>query len=205
MEKIKIPAKKHTIEYEMKKSRFIATVEPLTGQEEVKKRIREIRDSYPGCRHVVYAFFTGDDRAMSGLSDDGEPHGTAGRPVYEVLKGSGLTDVLLTVTRYFGGTKLGTGGLVSAYGQSAKNVLEALPVKEKIYTIKTVFTLDYSLFDGVKKILADVGALNVEEEFSTGITIRTQIPMDEKDLFAEKIRDISRGEISPGFFEEGSC
>lgn len=204
MEKIKIPAKKRTVELEVKKSRFIATVEPLVNHEDVKKRVREIRDEFPGCRHVVYAFFAGDDRSFSGLSDDGEPHGTAGRPVYEVLKGSGLTDVLLTVTRFFGGTKLGTGGLVSVYGQSAKNVLEALPVKEKIYTIKTIFQLDYSLFDSVKRILAETGALNVEEQFSTGIVIGAQIPIDEKEAFAGKIKDISRGEIIPDFFEEGT-
>jgi len=204
MEKIKIPAKKHTVEYEMKKSRFIATVEPLSGQDDVKKRIKEIREEYSGCRHVVYAFFTGDDRSMSGMSDDGEPHGTAGRPVYEVLKGSGLTDVLLSVTRYFGGIKLGTGGLVSAYGQSAKNALEALPIKEKVYTIKTVFNLEYGLFDNVKKILAETGALNVVEDFSTGISIEAQIPIGEKEVFVQKIRDISRGVINPDFFEEGT-
>jgi len=204
MEKIKIPAKKTTVVYEVKKSRFIATVEPLNGQDDVKKRVKEIREQHSGCRHVVYAFFTGDDRAMSGLSDDGEPHGTAGRPVYEVLKGCGLTDVLLTVTRYFGGIKLGTGGLVSAYGQSAKNALEALPVKEKVYTIKTVFNLEYGLFDSVKKILAETGALNVEENFTTGISISAQIPVGEKNVFVEKIRDISRGSITPDFFEEGT-
>jgi uncharacterized YigZ family protein len=140
---------------------------------------------------------------MSGLSDDGEPHGTAGRPVYEVLKGSGLTDVLLTVTRYFGGTKLGTGGLVSAYGQSAKNVLESLPVTEKIYTIKTEFAFDYGLFDSIKKILSQFGARDVEEDFSIKVFIRANIPVEKKEAFSQSIQDISRGEIIPGFFEEG--
>lgn len=204
MEKIKIPGKKQTIEYEIKKSRFFATVEPFSDAGSLKERIKAIREEHSGCSHVVYAFFTGDDRSMSGLSDDGEPHGTAGRPVYEVLKGSGLTDVLLTVTRYFGGTKLGTGGLVSAYGRAAKNVLESLPVSEKIYTIKTEFVLDYGLFDGIKKILSDMGARDVEEEFSTKISIRANIPVEKKEKFLQTIQDISRGEITPGFFEEGT-
>lgn len=203
MNKVKIPEKKHVIEYEVKKSRFIAMAEPLADQNLVKERVKEIRSEYPGCSHVVYAFFCGDSRSISGLSDDGEPHGTAGRPVYEVLKGSGLTDVLLTVTRYFGGTKLGTGGLVSAYGQSAKNVLEELPVIEKIYTVGVRLVTDYKIFDSVKKTLIEAGAKNIEEEFSTGIILNAQLPLHTKTEFDNRIRDISRGEVTPEYLEEG--
>lgn len=203
MKKIKIPEKKSTIEYEVKKSKFLATAEPLTHQENVKNRIREIRDENPGCSHVVYAFFLKDDRSVSGLSDDGEPHGTAGRPVYEVLKGSELTDILLSVTRYFGGTKLGTGGLVSAYGQAAKTVLEKLKITEKIYTIKIQLYLNYKIYENVKKILLDEGALNIEEKFLTEIKLTADIPRESHQLIESKIRDISRGEIIPEILEDG--
>ena len=197
MKKIKIPEKKRTIQYEIKKSRFIATVEPLADRNDVKARIKEIRDENPGCNHVVYAFFVNDDRSISGMSDDGEPHGTAGRPVYEVLKGSGITDVLLTVIRYFGGIKLGTGGLVSAYGQSAKTVLEDVKIIEKIYTDKIRFHVNYSLFENLKKYLLEQGALNITEEFSTDILILADIPKDNKNVIFDYIKDLSRGEIVP--------
>jgi uncharacterized YigZ family protein len=203
MKKIKIPEKKRTIEYVVKKSRFIATAEPLMHQDEVKKRIKEIREEYPGCSHVVHAFFAKDDRSISGLSDDGEPHGTSGRPIYEVLKGSGLTDILLTVVRYFGGTKLGTGGLVSAYGQSAKNVLEELTVIEKIYTVKIRVHLNYKIYESVKKLLIEDGAVNIEEDFSTEILLTADIPREYQLEIENKIRDISRGEAIPEILEEG--
>lgn len=204
MKQIKIPEKKHSVELVVKKSRFIAVVEPLSDYKTVKERVKQIREDNPGCNHVVYAFFSGDDRSQSGLSDDGEPHGTAGRPVYEVLKGSELTDVLLTVTRYFGGTKLGTGGLVSAYGQSAKNVLDGLPVIEKIYTIKVRISMDYGLYDKVRKIADEIGALEVKEDFSTEVVLTAQIPVEKRDEFDRQINDISRGNLSPQYMEEGT-
>jgi len=175
----------------------------LGNHDDVKKRVKDIREENPGCSHVVYAFFLNDDRSISGLSDDGEPHGTAGRPVYEVLKGSGITDILLTVTRYFGGTKLGTGGLVSAYGQSAKNVLEELKIIEKIYTVKIRLYLNYKIYENVKKILIESGAVNIEEEFSTDILLTADIPREFRPDIENKIKDISRGEVLPEILEEG--
>ena len=98
-----------------KKSRFISLLYPVPDDHEVKKILKELRKEHPDSRHVVWSYVLGDAGTLYGLSDDGEPHGTAGRPVLEVLKGSGLTFAALFVIRYFGGIKLGTGGLVSAY------------------------------------------------------------------------------------------
>ena len=204
MKKIKIPAKKRTIEYVVKKSRFIAIAEPLNHQNDVKRLINEKRALYPGSNHVVSAFFVNDDRSISGLSDDGEPHGTAGRPVYEVLKGSGLTDILITVTRYFGGTKLGTGGLVSAYGKSAKDVLEMVPVIEKIYTVKMKLILNYKIYDSVKKKLDGEGALNILEDFAAEIVLTADIPIEKRDEISSFILDVSRGEVVPEYLEKGT-
>lgn len=203
MKTIKIPEKKSTIEYVIKKSRFIATAEPLSDQNEVKKRVKEIREAHSGCRHVVFAFFINDDRAISGLSDDGEPHGTAGRPVYEVLKGSGITDILLTVTRYFGGTKLGTGGLVSAYGQSAKNVLEVLNVTEKIYTVKIRLLLNYKNHENIKKVLLEEGARNIVEDYSSEVVLTADIPQEFRSTIEIKLKNISKGEVLPEILGEG--
>lgn len=201
MKKIKIPEKKRTIEIEVKKSKFIACAEPLDNQTDVKKTVKRIREEHPGCCHVVYAFFVKDDRSVSGMSDDGEPHGTAGRPVYEVLKGSELTDILITVTRYFGGTKLGTGGLVSAYGQAAKEVLENLSTKEKIYTIGMKLQLNYKIHENVKKYLIESGAVDIQEIFSSHVVLTTYIPTEFKEEIKKKILDISRGEVVPEFME----
>ncbi len=201
MKTIKIPEKKRKIEYEIKKSKFIATVEPLNDQNHVKKIVKAKKAQYPGCSHVVYAFFLNDDRSISGLSDDGEPHGTAGRPVYEVLKGSGLTDILLTVTRFFGGTKLGTGGLVSAYGHSAKNVLENLSVIEKIYTIKLKIKLSYKAHENVKQLLEKNGAKEISENFGTDVTISAEIPIEKKKDIEKIIKDFTRGEFQPEYEE----
>jgi uncharacterized YigZ family protein len=199
---IKIPEKKATIEFEIKKSKFIAIAELLTDPNDVKPRIKEIRESNPGCKHVVYAFFIKDDRSISGLSDDGEPHGTAGRPIYEVLKGSGITDILISVTRYFGGTKLGTGGLVSAYSKAAKDVLEKLIVIEKIYTIEMKLKVDYKRHEPVKKVLYEVGALDLQEEFGSEIFISAFIPEEKKEETERRIQDVTQGEIQPVFFEK---
>jgi uncharacterized YigZ family protein len=199
---IKIPEKKATIEFEIKKSKFIAIAELLTDPNDVKPRIKEIRESNPGCKHVVYAFFIKDDRSISGLSDDGEPHGTAGRPIYEVLKGSGITDILISVTRYFGGTKLGTGGLVSAYSKAAKDVLEKLIVIDKIYTIEMKLKVDYKRHEPVKKVLYEVGALDLQEEFGSEIFISAFIPEEKKEETERRIQDVTQGEIQPVFFEK---
>ncbi len=196
MKKIKIPAKKVVIEYVVKKSRFIATIEPFSNQRDLKSFIKKKREEYIGCRHVVYAFFVNDDCSVSGLCDDGEPHRTAGRPVYEVLKGSGLTDVLLTVTRFFGGTKLGTGGLVSAYSRSAIEVLKKTIIIEKINKIRIILKLTYKNHEQIKKILIESGAVCISESFSTDIILKADIPVDNKKKIEEYIIDCSKGRIS---------
>ena len=128
-----VPLESRTLELFVKRSRFIAKAEKVSSPEEVKPLVRRRREEHPGCSHVVWAFVTGPPKSRTmGLSDDGEPKGTAGRPVLEVLKGSGITDTLVTVVRFFGGTKLGTGGLVRAYSDAARGVLENIPTEELI-------------------------------------------------------------------------
>ena len=112
------------IEIVIKHSRFIAEVFPVQTQTQARELLKEQKQKYFDSTHVVHAFVIGKNCEVLGMSDDGEPSGTAGRPVLDVLKGSGCTNIMLTVTRYFGGTLLGTGGLVKAYSDSAKAVLE---------------------------------------------------------------------------------
>ena len=114
-----------------KKSRFIANVVPVHSEEEAMAEIEKFRKKYYDARHNVFAFQVGNEKQLQRYSDDGEPSGTAGMPVLDVIRGRDIHDVLIVVTRYFGGTLLGTGGLVRAYGQSAKEGLAAAGLIER--------------------------------------------------------------------------
>ena len=110
----------------IKGSRFISEIFPVTTQNEARELLKAQKTKYFDATHVVHAFIIGDTAGIMGMSDDGEPSGTAGRPVLDVLKGSGITNIMLTVTRYFGGTLLGTGGLMVAYREAAKAALDKM-------------------------------------------------------------------------------
>lgn len=127
-----IPAGEVRIELHVKNSRFIGRAGYTPNVAEAKAFIEKVKAEEPGCTHAVYAFAIGHGAAVThGMSDAGEPSGTAGRPALAVVKGSGLGDVTVVIVRYFGGTKLGTGGLVKAYTETAQAVLAALPVTER--------------------------------------------------------------------------
>ena len=131
-----------------KKSKFIATVRPVKTEEEAQSFIEEMRKKYWDATHNVFAYQIGERNQIQRFSDDGEPSGTAGLPVLDVLKGEDVKDVAIVVTRYFGGTLLGTGGLVRAYGKAAKEgLLEAGIIEKKLYRRFHVIT-DYSSWKG---------------------------------------------------------
>jgi uncharacterized YigZ family protein len=118
-------------EITVKRSRFLAEIFPVATPEEARSKIKAQKSAHKGSSHVVHAFITGPQGEIRGMSDNGEPPGTAARPVMDRLVGRRLTNILLTVTRWFGGTKLGTGGLVKAYGAAADLVLAALPEQNR--------------------------------------------------------------------------
>ena len=119
-------------ETKVKNSRFVAEIHTVHTPEEAKALWKHKKETYDNGGHIVYAFTLGPQQNICGCSDDGEPSGTAGRPVLAVLKGSGLTNTLITIARYFGGTKLGTGGLVHAYSDAAKAVIELAETKDAL-------------------------------------------------------------------------
>ncbi len=127
-----------------KKSRFIAHVFPVHSEEEASEYIEQIRKKYWDARHNCHAFVIGPNNETSRCSDDGEPSGTAGRPILEVLQGRGIHDALVIVTRYFGGTLLGTGGLVRAYSQAAQAGLQASSIMTKQQGRKISIKTDYN-------------------------------------------------------------
>ena len=192
------------ISYEetIKGSRFLSELIPCNSQAEARELIKAQKAKYADSTHVVHAFIVGNGAEVKGMSDDGEPSGTAGRPTLDVLQGRGCTNALLTITRWFGGTLLGTGGLVKAYSGGAKGVIQAADAQDAFQPLvaKTDFTFqtDYSLFKPIKNIM-ESGSFhfwNVKEDFGTEVTLTVEIQSNEYQAFASKLKDLSNGKIT---------
>jgi uncharacterized YigZ family protein len=193
-----IPAAPVRVEHEVSRSRFIASLNHVPSIEEARTFIASIRTEMPDASHHVYAFKVGYGATVTeGLSDDGEPTGTAGPPVLAVLRGAQVGDVALVVTRYFGGTKLGTGGLVRAYSDAARTALAAMTTIEKVERRQLGLTLPYSLYERIKLTAAEYKANVDDETFDTDVTLFLTMPLDQVEAFTEVVRDLSAGRVMP--------
>lgn len=164
--------------YEIKKSRFIAVLKPLYHQSELSNIVDELKEKYPKANHYCYAYLIGDNANNGGYDDDGEPSRTAGLPILNALQNFGITNVACIVIRYFGGIKLGAGGLIRAYQNAAKEVLDVSEVfkRSKVKTYKIVFSYEHQTF--VDKTLAE---LNITNRFyDEKITYELTIENDEE-------------------------
>jgi len=188
-----------SFEETIKGSRFLSELILCETQSQARELIKSQKQKYADATHVVHAFILGADGQIMGMSDDGEPSGTAGRPVLDVLKGRGCTNTLLTVTRWFGGTLLGTGGLVKAYSGGAKEVIKkadeekafAPLIQKKDFN----FSVDYSLHKTIKKFMENYTLYNLKEDFGTGVEISGQIEESLYNDFSKKLKDLSNGKI----------
>lgn len=174
----------------VKKSRFIAIAVKSESLEEVKEIVRAVRDKHPKANHVVHAAVIGKSGSLYSSSDDKEPKNTAGRPALEVLKGSGITNITVCIVRYFGGTLLGTGGLVKAYGDAVKSVLEIVKTEEMREKENLTLAFQYEYYTLLKRLFEQYSVNVVSEDFSTEIRIALSIDKDKKDMFILKARDI---------------
>ncbi len=190
---MRIPLESAQIELEVRKSKFLAFALPCTSLTDAKHMVNTLKAEHPGANHVVHAAVIGERGDEFSYSDDREPKNTAGRPTLEVLKGSGITNVAIFIVRYFGGTLLGTGGLVKAYGDSAKNVLEILKTEELIEKCNFFITTSYNLYEPIKKLLIDSGAAIVDEQFATDVRIEGTLANTEKEPIASGIIELSNG------------
>lgn len=191
-----VPAREVRSEIIVVNSRFIATLSQAQTVEDAKSFIGRIRSEFSGATHHVPAYVIGyGSSVISHCSDDGEPPGTAGRPVLAVLNGSQLGDVVLVVTRYFGGTKLGTGGLVRAYTDAAKSVVDIVPRAKKIPTYTIMIGVPYSLLERIRLKIKDNDGIILEEVFSSEVTITVQLPEDKLPNFQQVLRNLTRGDI----------
>lgn len=182
-------------ETRVKNSRFLAEAIPVQTPEEARELWHWRKENYDNGGHIVYAFTTGNQQNISGCSDDGEPSGTAGKPVLAVLLGSNLTNTLITVARWFGGTKLGTGGLVHAYSEAAKAALEAAETMELIALSEITISLPYNLYSSCRKYLDTIGFVPGNEEFAADIKISGSIPASTAGELKNFLQELGNGKI----------
>jgi len=191
-----IPASRFSTELRISNSRFIATIAPAFSVTDAKAFIREINQLYSDASHNVPLYQIGSgSTVIAHSSDNGEPSGTAGRPALAVLAGSGLADTVMVITRYFGGTKLGTGGLVKAYSDAARSVIKAVPKARKVIVHQCLISSPYNLYEQLLRIINKSGSAIEREEFTEKVTIHFSIPIIFYDKLAAQIIDFTKGKF----------
>jgi uncharacterized YigZ family protein len=181
-------------EYEEKKSRFLGKAVHIESEEEAAAFIAGIRKQYYDARHNCYAWVLGEGSERKKSSDDGEPSGTAGQPILRVIEGSGCTNVLVIVTRYFGGTLLGTGGLVRAYTQAARAALENAQTARMCLCRKLAVTVDYGALDRLLYALRRDGIEPQETEYGAKVTLHLIIEEKQGDTVENMITALTSGD-----------
>lgn len=176
-----------------KKSRFIATVLPIDTEEEALQYIERIKKKYWDARHNCFAFVIGSNNEIQRFSDDGEPQGTAGKPILETLLNENLHNTLIVVTRYFGGTLLGTGGLVRAYGQSSKEGIRNSVIQKVCEGISFKLTVDYNSIGKIKYIMGQMGITDAQKEYGQNVVLSILMKKDEYNEFNTKVTDATGG------------
>lgn len=197
MSRYPIPAGRARVEEIILRSRFISTAAPVSSVEEARAFIAEIRAEFPDATHNCFAYVVGPpgSTAQVGMSDDGEPAGTAGRPMLAVLLGSGIGDIAVVVTRYWGGIKLGTGGLVRAYSGGVKAALAALAVREKVAWRTLLASGPYSLIKPVERLLPDFEARVIGQSFAADVTWQIEAPEERIADLAAALVELSHGAL----------
>ncbi|WP_396586274.1 YigZ family protein [Bermanella sp. R86510] len=173
-----VPKNQHRCEIEVKRSRFIAYVAHTPGVEAAKSFIQNIKSQYPDARHHCYGFIAGkpSDSNMYGFSDDNEPSGTAGMPIFSHLEHANIGETTVVVVRYFGGTKLGTGGLARAYGDAAKSVLSEADLVTKVVMETGTITVPFTHEAQVRRIIENQDGHILEASYGTGVELSVEIP-----------------------------
>lgn len=200
MEQYLVPASAAEETMIEKKSRFIGHIWPVETEEEAIAHIKEMRDKYWDATHNVYAYVL-KSGAMR-YSDDGEPGGTAGMPVLNVLRQEEVYNVCCVVTRYFGGTLLGAGGLVRAYSKSAKLALDAAGIAMKRVWDRVDIPCSYALFERVRQEVEAWNGQIVDSEFAAEVLVKAMLPEEQTEGFFLRLQDLSNGKIHPVITEK---
>ncbi len=191
-----VPAEMCRTEITVANSRFITSIARVESVEEAKGFLSAVRAEMPDASHHVYAYRIGyGNSVIEGMSDDGEPSGTAGPPALAVLRGTSIGDIIVVVTRYFGGTKLGTGGLVRAYSEATRVGLNTLKTEEKIEKALIGFEIPYSLYEQVKRLIVAHDGVIDDETFAAEITLLTTFPKRSIPDFQQAVTELSSGQV----------
>ncbi len=194
----RIPAATYQTEIVVVNSRFIATVAYAPTVAEARAGLAAVRSAMSDASHHVYAYRVGYGNSLiESLSDDGEPSGTAGPPVMAVLRGVDIGDTLVVVTRYFGGTLLGTGGLVRAYTEAAQAGLAGVPTQRKIERKTVGLETPYPLYQLIRRLYEPLEAVNLDEAFEGQVTITAEFPVDHVERFIAQVVELSAGAVQP--------
>jgi uncharacterized YigZ family protein len=189
-----VPRGETHISRRVKNSRFLGVLSPIISREHAMARRDELRTAHPEAAHVVYAFALGAPKErVFGQSDDGEPAGTAGKPVLAVLDGRRITNAIVAVVRYFGGTKLGTGGLVHAYGNTAAELVTAASLQPLRLVRRARVALSYAVFEPVRDVVVELGGTVDDTEYGTTVESQFTIAADRAESLQARIRDLSKG------------
>ncbi|MEJ2504387.1 MAG: YigZ family protein [Gemmatimonadota bacterium] len=196
-----VPAGRHRVEESIRRSRFITTVARATGAEAAHAFVQSIRDEFPDATHHCWAYVATAPGSTSdvGMSDDGEPHGTAGRPMLEVLLHSGVGEIVAVATRYYGGVKLGKGGLQRAYAGGVRLALESLPRAERVRRVRVVVAVEYAARDAVFRAAEELDAVMEDEEYGADVRLRVAVPESALGDFRRLVAEVTsgRGRIEP--------
>jgi uncharacterized YigZ family protein len=190
-----VPGARHRAEQTIDRSRFICTLERASSPADAQKFLREIGDEFPDATHNCWAYLIGAPGSTDriGMSDAGEPHGTAGRPMLTVLQHCGVGDIAAVVTRYYGGTNLGTGGLVKAYGGTVQLALATMPREERIDYATLVAVVGYDSISAVQQLLTRFESMSESEEYAERVTFRLRVPESRVSAIHAALLDATSG------------
>jgi len=191
-----IPAASHRVEEEINRSLFITSVGYTPTLTAAREFIAQVSTEFADASHNCWAYVIGPPGSTGqiGMSDDGEPHGTAGRPMLTVLLHAGVGDICAVVTRYFGGTLLGKGGLVKAYSGGVQLALQSLPLSERIPKAELIVVLDYANVTPLKRLLPTYEVEVLEEEYAADVTYRLKLPVEQMAACTEAIDGLTNGQ-----------
>lgn len=190
-----VPARAHRVEETIQRSRFITTAARAPDAGEAHAFIRSVREEFPDATHNCWAFVAGPpgSTAHIGMSDDGEPHGTAGKPMLTTLLHGGVGEIVTVCTRYYGGIKLGTGGLSRAYAGGVKLVLATLPTEERVDRVRVGVTVGYAEVAALQRLLGELDVLPESEEYGTGVRYVCAVPVCALERLRRGVADLTRG------------
>ena len=190
-----IPAGVHRVQSTIQRSRFITTLAHAPGSTVAHEFVKKIREEFPDATHNCWAFAAGPPGSTShvGLSDDGEPHNTAGKPMLNTLLHSGVGEIVAVCTRYYGGVRLGTGGLSRAYSSGVKLALDALPTEPKIDRIPVAIVIGYENVTELHRIMTEMEVVVEAEEYGEQVQFRCAVPTVAFETFAGAVADATSG------------